>query len=96
MPQMENYMELRFMEDYMIKVVMSTIMLMVAVSRGLAIPAYLKKMGLMSVSDEAVKIMNTASFAIMCAALAIGAIIIPGAMVKAKRAERLELASANA
>jgi uncharacterized protein len=84
-----------YVKDYMIKVVMATIMLMVAVSRGLAIPAYLKQMNLISLSDEAIDLMNTASFVIMCAALIVGAVIILGAIFKARRLEKLELAAAE-
>ncbi len=77
-----------YVKDYMIKVVMSTIMLMVAFSRGLAIPAYLKKMGLISLDDTVIYWMNKVSFGIMCVALITGAVIILGAMFKARIVER--------
>jgi ABC-type proline/glycine betaine transport system substrate-binding protein len=59
----------------------------VAVSRALAIPKYMTKLGLASVSEPTINILMKASFIIMCFALAGGAFIILGAMWKAKRAE---------
>ncbi len=78
-----------YVKDYMIKMVMSTIMLMVAVSRGLAIPNYLKKIGLIEMDDQIIYWLDKASFVIMCLALTVGAVIILGSMFKAKRAEAL-------
>jgi hypothetical protein len=77
-----------YVREHMIKVVMATIMLVVAVSRGIAVPKYLAKLGLMDISESTLRIMDKASFVIMCAALLIGAVIILGSMWKAKRAER--------
>jgi hypothetical protein len=71
----------------MIKIVMGSIMLIVAVSRGLAVPRYLTELKLISVGETTLSVLGTASFLIMCAALLFGAIIILGAMWKAKRAE---------
>ncbi|NDY55786.1 sulfite exporter TauE/SafE family protein [Desulfovibrio sulfodismutans] len=79
-----------YVREHMIKVVMATIMLVVAVSRGIAVPKYLAKLGLMDISESTLWIMDKASFVIMCAALMIGAVIILGSMWKAKRAERGE------
>jgi hypothetical protein len=76
-----------YVKEHMIKVVMGSIMLIVAVSRGLAIPKYLKELDLMTVGDSTVKVLMTASFLSMCFALGMGAVIILGAMWKAKRAE---------
>jgi uncharacterized membrane protein YfcA len=72
--------------EVMIKIVMGSIMLIVAVSRGLAVPKYLAQLGLMRIAPDTVALMDKASFAIMCAALALGAVIILGAMFKARRA----------
>lgn len=72
--------------EVMIKVVMGSIMLIVAVSRALAMPKYLAQLGLMDISPDLVGIMDKVSFGIMCAALALGAVIILGAMFKARRA----------
>jgi uncharacterized membrane protein YfcA len=76
-----------FVKEHMIKIVMGTIMLIVAVSRGLAIPIYLKELGLISLSNPAVTILGTTSFITMCIGLGVGAIIILGSMWRAKRAE---------
>ncbi len=83
-----------YVKDHMIKIVMGTIMLMVAVSRALAIPRYLKELGLLDISDRALNILGPASFITMCLALGVGAVIILGSMWRAKRAEapKLELA----
>jgi uncharacterized membrane protein YfcA len=78
-----------YVKEHMIKVVMGSIMLVVAVSRGLAIPKYLTKLGLASVPEPTINILMKASFFIMCFALAGGALIILGAMYRAKRAEAL-------
>ena len=66
---------------------MGSIMLIVAVSRGLAIPKYLTNLGLISVPEPTINIMMTASFLSMCFALLGGALIILGAMWRAKREE---------
>jgi uncharacterized protein len=76
-----------YVKENMIKVVMGTIMLIVAVSRALAVPEYLTQLGVMSVSKSTLYILNAVSFGTMCLALAIGAVIILGAMIRGKRAE---------
>lgn len=78
-----------YVKDYMIKVVMSTIMLVVAVSRIIAIPRYLGQLNLMSLSPTWDGILGKVSFAFMCLALLIGAYIILNAMYKARRIERM-------
>ena len=81
-----------YVKEHMIKIVMGTIMVIVAVSRGLAVPQYLVQLGLMSMSKGTVDFLNVVSFVIMCIALAIGAVIILGAMWKGARAKKLALA----
>jgi hypothetical protein len=76
-----------YVKEHMIKIVMGSIMLIVAVSRGLAVPKYLTELKLISVGETTLSVMGTASFLIMCFALGFGAVIILGAMWKAKRAE---------
>jgi uncharacterized membrane protein YfcA len=76
-----------YVKEHMIKVVMGSIMLIVAVSRGLAIPKYLTKLGLISLEQSWIDLLMTASFLSMCFALGAGALIILGAMIRAKRAE---------
>ena len=76
-----------YVKEHMIKVVMGTIMIIVAVSRALAVPQYLNELGFTSLSPLTLNILSKASFIIMCLALAVGSFIILGAMWKAKRAE---------
>jgi uncharacterized membrane protein YfcA len=76
-----------YVKEHMIKVVMGSIMLIVAVSRALAIPTYLKDLDLLTISDSTTKVLMTASFISMCIALGVGAVIILGSMWRAKRAE---------
>jgi uncharacterized protein len=75
-------------KEHMIKVVMGSIMLIVAVSRGLAIPTYLNQLGVMTISSSMDTLLTRVSFISMCFALMVGALIILGSMWKATRAER--------
>lgn len=81
-----------YVKENMIKVVMGTIMLIVALSRALAVPKYLTELGLMSVGDTILDILNTVSFLTMCLALGVGAVIILGSMFKARRSIKEEAA----
>lgn len=81
-----------YVNDYMIKYVMATIMLMVAVNRALVIPGYLTQLGIMSLDEKLTSFLSKISFVCMVLALGIGATIILGAMVKGKRAEKAALA----
>ena len=74
-----------YVKEHMIKVVMATIMLIVALSRALAIPKYLNQLGLTNIDPAMVSVLNKASFIIMCLALGIGAAIILASMWKARR-----------
>jgi len=74
-----------YVKEHMIKIVMGTIMLIVAVSRALAVPQYLKELGIMSLSDSTLAILSKVSFVIMCLALLTGSVIILGSMWKARR-----------
>lgn len=76
-----------YVKEHMIKIVMGIIMLVVAVSRALAIPEYLSQLALISISPATIALLKKISFAFMCLAMAIGAVIILGAMFKARRAE---------
>ncbi|MDD3472892.1 MAG: sulfite exporter TauE/SafE family protein, partial [Syntrophaceae bacterium] len=69
-----------YVKEHMIKVVMGTIMLMVAVSRALAIPKYLEQLSLISASKPTIDLLDLVSFITMCLALIVGAVIILGAM----------------
>lgn len=77
-----------YVKEHMIKVVMGTIMLIVAVSRGLAIPKYLTDLGLLSLQPATTNILMKASFTVMAAALLAGAIIILKNMIKGMRMEK--------
>lgn len=74
-----------YVREHVIKIVMGTIMLIVAVSRGLAVPKYLNQMHLISISESSVKLMGQISFITMCIALLTGAVIILGSMWKARK-----------
>jgi len=85
-----------YVKDYMIKFVMATIMLIVAVSRFLAMPKYLNQLSLTSFADGNVALMTQVSFYIMCFALLIGAAIILVSTFRARAAEMaLERAQAQ-
>jgi uncharacterized membrane protein YfcA len=74
-----------YVKEHVIKVVMGSIMLLVAVSRGLAIPKYLNQLGLISMNEGSIMLLGKLSFVVMCISLAVGAIIILGSMWKARR-----------
>jgi len=74
-----------FVKPFMIKVVMATVMLIVAVSRALVLPVYLTQLGLASLDPAMMKMLERTSFAFMVLALAAGAFIIVGAMLSSYR-----------
>lgn len=74
-----------YVSEKMIKVVMATIMLIVAVSRGLALPKYLSQLGLITLGSATVDVLDKVSFIIMCLGLVTGAAIILGSMWKARQ-----------
>ena len=74
-----------YVKEYMIKIVMASIMLIVAVSRGFAIPKYLDQLGVVSMNHGLVAVLDAISFVLMCLALLTGAAIILASMWKAKR-----------
>jgi uncharacterized protein len=76
-----------YVKEYMIKMVMAIIMLIVALSRFLAMPQYLNKLSLTEFSDVTVSMLSKVSFGVMLVALLIGAGIILAAMYKARRLE---------
>ncbi|BDV00190.1 UPF0721 transmembrane protein [Thermodesulfomicrobium sp. WS] len=80
-----------YVRDYMVKGVMATIMLIVAVSRCLAIPKYLVQLNLLEMSDSVVTLLGHVSYGFMCLALLVGAGIILGAIWFARRAEKTAL-----
>lgn len=74
-----------FVRPFVIKVVMATIMLIVVVSRALVVPVYLTQLGMLSLDRTSMLLLERASFAFMVLALASGALIIVGAMVRGYR-----------
>lgn len=78
-----------FVRPHVIKVVMATVMLIVAVSRALVVPVYLSQLGAMSVSAQTKLLLERASFAFMVLALVSGALIILGAMLRGHRTASL-------
>ncbi|MDQ0286754.1 putative membrane protein YfcA [Desulfofundulus luciae] len=74
-----------YVKEYMIKLVMATIMLIVSISRGIAIPTYLHQLGILQLDQGTIKLLNNTSFIIMCFALATGGVIVLGNMWKRKR-----------
>jgi uncharacterized protein len=77
-----------FVRPHMIKVVMATVMLIVAVSRALVVPVYLAQLGHMSLTEPARMFLQRASFAFMVLALVAGAVIIVGALLRGYRTAR--------
>lgn len=83
-----------YVKPFMIKFVMGTIMVIVLVSRGLMIPVYLSKLGLISTLEKATEgFLRTTSFGIMITALFVGAFIILKAIWQGRREERLRHAA---
>lgn len=74
-----------FVRPYMIKVVMATVMLIVGVSRAIVVPVYLTQLGRMALDAGTMDVLKKVSFVVMVGALAAGAFIIIGAMVRGHR-----------
>ncbi len=80
-----------YVKDYMIKIVMGAVMLIVSVSRGAKIPGYLADLGLRSpLSPETAAFYDAISFWSLVAALATAGIIISAAMIKGMLQARAE------
>ncbi len=79
-----------YVKEYTIKLVMATIMLIVSLSRAIAMPIYLHKLGKLTISPATEHLLKNTSFIIMCLALAIGGIIILGSMWKGKKELQIE------
>ena len=74
-----------YVRPYMIKLVTAIIMLIVAVSRALAIPVYLGELRVLAVAEPVATLLKLASFVFLLAALAVGGVVIVGAMIKGRR-----------
>lgn len=79
-----------YVKDYLIKVVMGTVMLIVAVSRGAKVPVYLSNLEIISLSSGAKSVLNAISFWTLIVALVAAGAIIVGAMVKGMMGARAE------
>jgi uncharacterized membrane protein YfcA len=75
-----------YVKNYMVKFVMSTIMILVSISRMMAIPSYLNDLGIMSFRQNTISTLDYFSFAVMCLAMLVGGAIIIGSMLKGRRA----------
>jgi uncharacterized protein len=75
-------------KEHLIKSVMAIIMLIVAVSRALAIPEYLEQLGFIKLGPGLTAVLKYLSFGTMCLALAVGAGIILNAIYKARSEEK--------
>jgi uncharacterized membrane protein YfcA len=81
-----------YVKDYTIKLVMASVMLIVAVSRGVKIPGYLADLGWRApVEQGTASLLNGISFWALVAALGTAGIIITGAMIKGMRNAKKEL-----
>ncbi len=85
-----------YVKEYMIKIVMAIIMLIVAVSRAFAIPNYLNQLGVISIGHGTITLLGAISFVSMCLALLTGAIIILVSMWRARRSAYIPKALAEA
>ena len=74
-----------YVKDYMIKLVMGSIMLIVAVSRLISIPTYLHELGYLSLSARTIELLKDASFIAVSLALLVGTALIVKGMVKGMR-----------
>ncbi len=78
-----------YVKDYIIKVVMATTMLIVAISRGVKVPGYLADLELISPIDPGtIALLEGISFWALVAALGSAGIIIIVAMIKGMTADR--------
>ncbi|MCK5876462.1 MAG: sulfite exporter TauE/SafE family protein [Candidatus Marithrix sp.] len=77
-----------YVKPYLIKLVMGLIMVIVLFSRALMVPVYLAQLDMIAALDvELEHILKNSSFVIMVFALALGALIILGAMWSGRRSE---------
>ena len=74
-----------FVNQNYIKKVMGTIMLLVALSRGIIIPSYLSELNFIHINDNTNGFLKDLSFVVMCLALVTGAFMITKSMWLAKK-----------
>jgi nucleotide-binding universal stress UspA family protein len=86
-----------YVKDFMVKVVMGVIMMLVLVSRGLKVPVYLAEIGEIDpLSPSLVSFLDITSYIMLIAALAVGAFIILYALVSGYRKHTRKLAAESA
>jgi len=84
-----------YAKDYMTKIVMGVVMILVLFSLGLKVPVYLSYMGYIDkLSESTMNLLQVASYAILVLALVIGTIIILSALISGylKHAKRQKVA----
>ena len=74
-----------YVKPYVIKVVMASIMLTVAVSRGLVVPVYLTQLGKLSLTPGTLRVLHHTSLVFLVIALCSGGVIIVAAMLRGHR-----------
>lgn len=84
-----------YVKDQTIKLVMATVMLIVAVSRGMKVPVYLAKLGVISLGSGTTSVLDTLSFWTLIAALLVAGGIVSSAMIKGIIRARAEEADAH-
>jgi nucleotide-binding universal stress UspA family protein/uncharacterized membrane protein YfcA len=86
-----------YVKPFMVKVVMGVIMIIVLASRAIVIPVYLSDLAVIApMASGTANALKSVSFAVMVAALVVGAAIILQALISGMRAHRRELALAAA
>jgi len=90
-----------YVKDWVVKLIMATIMLIVLVSRFFKVPVYLSDMGMIQkLSETTSEVLSTISFSTLALALLTGAVAILVALVKGiaadKRAQAAEVAAGGA
>jgi hypothetical protein len=86
-----------YVKDFMVKVVMGVIMMLVLVSRGLKVPVYLAEIGeIEPLSPSMVSFLDLTSYIMLIAALAVGAFIILYALVSGYRKHSQKLVTESA
>ena len=79
-----------YVKEYMVKLVMASVMLLVMVSRALAVPIYVNDLGWISVSEGMISFIDHASFAVMAVAIVSAGALILAPMVQKRLALRRE------
>lgn len=74
-----------YVKNYMVKFTMALTMVMVSVSRLVAIPVYMHDLGIIGLSKNAIPLLTTISFVTMCASMLVAGVIILTSMVRGRR-----------